>query len=80
MNLAAGQGHPAEIMDTSFSTQAMAIVYMVENHDKLKNNVIPVPDEIDNELARIKLRTLGISIDKLTEDQYNYIHSWQEGT
>ncbi|AMH95503.1 adenosylhomocysteinase AhcY2 [methanogenic archaeon ISO4-H5] len=80
MNLAAGQGHPAEIMDTSFSTQAMAIVYMVENHDKLKNNVIPVPDEIDNELARIKLRTLGISIDKLTEEQYNYIHSWQEGT
>ncbi len=80
MNLAAGQGHPAEIMDTSFSTQAMAIVYMVENHDKLKNNVIPVPDEIDDELARIKLRTLGISIDKLTEEQYNYIHSWQEGT
>ena len=80
MNLAAGQGHPAEIMDTSFSTQAMAIVYMVENHDKLTNNVIPVPDEIDNELARIKLRTLGISIDKLTEEQYNYIHSWQEGT
>ena len=80
MNLAAGQGHPAEIMDTSFSTQAMAIVYMVENHDKLKNNVIPVPDGIDDELARIKLRTLGISIDKLTEEQYNYIHSWQEGT
>ncbi|MEE3363298.1 MAG: adenosylhomocysteinase [Methanomethylophilus sp.] len=80
MNLAAGQGHPAEIMDTSFSTQAMALVYMVENHDKLKNNVIPVPDEIDDELARIKLRTLGISIDKLTEEQYNYIHSWQEGT
>ena len=80
MNLAAGQGHPAEIMDTSFSTQAMAIVYMVENHDKLANNVIPVPDEIDNELARIKLRSLGIEIDKLTEEQYNYIHSWQEGT
>ena len=80
MNLAAGQGHPAEIMDTSFSTQAMAIVYMVENHDKLSNNVIPVPDEIDNELARIKLRSLGIEIDTLTEEQYNYIHSWQEGT
>ena len=80
MNLAAGQGHPAEIMDTSFSTQAMAIVYMVENHDKLSNQVIPVPDEIDNELARIKLRSLGIEIDTLTEEQYNYIHSWQEGT
>ncbi len=80
MNLAAGQGHPAEIMDTSFSTQAMAIVYMVENHDRLKNEVIPVPDEIDYELARIKLRSLGIEIDSLTEEQYNYIHSWQEGT
>ena len=80
MNLAAGQGHPAEIMDTSFSTQAMAIVYMVENHDKLANEVIPVPDSIDQELARIKLDTLGISIDRLTEEQYNYIHSWQEGT
>lgn len=80
MNLAAGQGHPAEIMDTSFSTQAMAIVYMVENHDKLANEVIPVPDKIDNELARIKLATLGIEIDNLSEEQYNYIHSWQEGT
>ncbi|MCQ2070379.1 MAG: adenosylhomocysteinase [archaeon] len=80
MNLAAGQGHPAEIMDTSFATQARAIVYMVENHDKLANEVIRVPDEIDNELALVKLRTLGIEIDSLTEDQYNYIHSWQEGT
>ena len=80
MNLAAGQGHPAEIMDTSFSTQAMAIVYMVENHDRLANEVIPVPDKIDNELARIKLATLGIEIDTLSEEQYNYIHSWQEGT
>ena len=80
MNLAAGQGHPAEIMDTSFSTQAMAIVYMVENHDRLANEVIPVPDKIDNELARIKLATLGVEIDTLSEEQYNYIHSWQEGT
>ncbi len=80
MNLAAGQGHPAEIMDTSFSTQAMAIEYMVENHDALPNGVIRVPDEIDEKLARIKLDTLGISIDSLTDEQYNYIHSWQEGT
>lgn len=80
MNLAAGQGHPAEIMDTSFATQARAIVYMVENHDKLANEVIRVPDEIDNELALVKLRTLGITIDTLTEEQYNYIHSWTEGT
>ncbi|MCQ2078692.1 MAG: adenosylhomocysteinase [archaeon] len=80
MNLAAGQGHPAEIMDTSFATQARAIEYMVANHDKLSNEVIRVPDEIDNELAMIKLRTLGIEIDTLTEEQYNYIHSWTEGT
>lgn len=80
MNLAAGQGHPAEIMDTSFATQARAIEYMVANHDRLGNEVIRVPEEIDNELALVKLRTLGISIDTLTEEQYNYIHSWQEGT
>lgn len=80
MNLAAGQGHPAEIMDTSFSTQAMAIRYMVENHGRLDKGVIPVPASIDDELARIKLSTLGISIDSLTEEQYRYIHSWQEGT
>lgn len=80
MNLAAGQGHPAEIMDTSFSTQAMGIVYMVENHDKMENKVYSVPDEIDLELASIKLRTMGISIDTLTKEQYAYTHSWQEGT
>ena len=80
MNLAAGQGHPAEIMDTSFATQARAIVYMVQNHERLANEVIRVPDEIDNELALVKLKTLGIEIDTLTDEQYNYIHSWQEGT
>ena len=67
-------------MDTSFATQARAIVYMVQNHERLGNEVIRVPDEVDNELAMIKLRTLGIEIDTLTDEQYNYIHSWQEGT
>lgn len=80
MNLAAGQGHPAEIMDTSFSTQAMAIEYMASHHQELPKEVVPVPDGIDTGLARIKLSTLGISIDTLTDEQYRYIHSWQEGT
>ena len=80
MNLAAGQGHPAEIMDTSFATQAMGIVHMVREHDRMGPGVHRIPDSIDDRLARIKLRTLGIEIDTLTEEQYDYIHSWQEGT
>ena len=80
MNLAAGQGHPAEVMDTSFASQAMGIVYMVNNHERMSCQVYRVPDEIDNEIATIKLRSLGIEIDSLTPEQYDYIHSWQEGT
>lgn len=80
MNLAAGQGHPAEIMDTSFATQAMGIVYMTENYSKMEPGVHRIPDSIDDRLARIKLRTLGIEIDTLTDEQYEYINSWQEGT
>jgi len=80
MNLAAGQGHPAEIMDTSFSTQALGIEYMVNHHSELKNQVYRVPDDIDTAIARIKLASLGISIDSLTDSQLHYINSWQEGT
>ncbi len=80
MNLAAGQGHPAEIMDTSFATQAMGIVYMSQNYKDMKADVHRIPDSIDDRLARIKLKTLGIEIDSLTDEQYDYIHSWQEGT
>ena len=80
MNLAAGQGHPAEIMDTSFASQAMGIVYMVEHHKEMSPGVFRVPEEIDTEIARIKLASLGIKIDVQTKEQYDYIHSWQEGT
>ena len=80
MNLAAGQGHPAEIMDTSFASQAMGIVYMVQHHDEMAPGVFRVPEEIDTEIARIKLASLGIKIDVQTKEQYDYIHSWQEGT
>ncbi len=80
MNLAAGQGHPAEIMDTSFSTQALGVVYLAEHHGEMGNRVYPVPDEIDDEVARIKLKQWGVHIDRLSKEQYAYIHSWQEGT
>lgn len=80
MNLAAGQGHPAEIMDTSFSTQALGVVYLAEHHGEMGNRVYPVPDEIDDEVARIKLKQWGVRIDRLSKEQYAYIHSWQEGT
>ena len=75
MNLAAGQGHPAEIMDTSFSTQALGVVYLAEHHGEMGNRVYPVPDEIDDEVARIKLKQWGVRIDRLSKEQYAYIHS-----
>ena len=75
-----GQGHPAAIMDTSFASQAMGIVYMVQHHDEMAPGVFRVPEEIDTEIARIKLASLGIKIDVQTKEQYDYIHSWQEGT
>ncbi|MDO5862166.1 MAG: adenosylhomocysteinase [Thermoplasmata archaeon] len=80
MNLGAGQGHPAEIMDMSFATQALGLVYMVNNHDRMDNEVRAVPEEIDSEIARIKLRSMGVEIDSLTEAQVSYITGWEEGT
>lgn len=80
MNLGAGQGHPAEIMDMSFATQALGLVYMVNNHDRMDNGVRAVPAEIDEEIARIKLRSMGVEIDSLTDAQVSYITGWEEGT
>ncbi|MDR2866953.1 MAG: adenosylhomocysteinase [Methanomassiliicoccaceae archaeon] len=80
MNLAAGQGHPAEIMDTSFATQALAIEYLAKNWKKMDRKVHTVPEYMDNEIAKIKLRTMGISIDELTEEQKRYMSGWEEGT
>lgn len=77
VNLAAGDGHPVEIMDMSFAIQALSAVYLVENKDKqLKNTVINVPEEIDNEVARRKLKFWGLNIDKLTNEQEKYIGSY----
>lgn len=76
-NIAAADGHPAEIMDLSFAVQAMSALYIKENHDKLENKVIDVSAEIDDVIARRRLAAWGIEIDELTEDQKNYLESWQ---
>jgi adenosylhomocysteinase len=80
MNLAAGQGHPAEIMDMSFATQALGIEYMTKNYQDLQPVVHRVPDFIDTKIASIKLASLGVQIDKLTDEQIKYNTGWQEGT
>ncbi len=77
VNLAAGDGHPVEIMDISFALQALSILYLVDNHGKLENRVYRVPEEIDREVAEMKLRTLGIEIDRLTPQQEEYLGSWE---
>jgi len=80
INLAAAEGHPALVMDMSFANQALAAEYAVEHAAELERKVYPVPDEIDSEIARVKLETMGISIDRLTEEQAKYLASWSEGT
>ena len=80
INLAAAEGHPAIVMDMSFANQALAAEYAVENAGKLERKVYVVPDEIDREIARLKLQTMGIEIDQLTEEQAKYLASWDEGT
>ena len=80
MNLAAGQGHPVEIMDMSFSIQALAMGHLVKHHAELKPQVYEIPKELDELVARIKLRTMGVEIDALTKDQVQYLSTWQEGT
>jgi adenosylhomocysteinase len=80
INLAAAEGHPAIVMDMSFANQALSAEYAVENAAVLERKVYPVPDEIDREIARLKLETMGITIDRLTEEQANYLASWNEGT
>jgi adenosylhomocysteinase len=80
INLAAAEGHPALVMDMSFANQALSAEYAVNNATELERKVYPVPEEIDSEIARLKLETMGISIDQLTEEQANYLASWDEGT
>ncbi|MBQ7702517.1 MAG: adenosylhomocysteinase [Candidatus Methanomethylophilaceae archaeon] len=80
MNLAAGQGHPAEIMDMSFAVQALSLEYLVKNHKDMKNGVYTVPNSIDVTIAEHKLKAMGVRIDSLSDEQRSYITGWQEGT
>lgn len=80
VNLSAAEGHPAAVMDMSFANQALSAEYIYKNGKKLEKKVYSVPEEIDREIARLKLETMGIKIDKLTKEQFKYLHSWQEGT
>jgi adenosylhomocysteinase len=80
INLAAAEGHPASVMDMSFANQALALEYLVKNKGELKPAIYPVPTEIDAEVGRLKLKSMDISIDKLTQEQQKYLNSWEEGT
>jgi adenosylhomocysteinase len=80
INLASAEGHPSSVMDMSFANQALATEYLVKYHQTLTKRVYPVPPEIDQEIARIKLLSMGIRIDQLTEDQQRYLNSWEKGT
>jgi adenosylhomocysteinase len=80
VNLAAAEGHPSSVMDMSFANQALAAEYLVKNGGKLENKVYPVPIDIDKEIARLKLESMGVRIDKLTEEQQKYLDSWEIGT
>ncbi len=80
INLASAEGHPASVMDMSFANQALTAEYLAKNSDQLENKVYTVPDEIDREIARLKLDAMGIEIDVLTAEQLKYLNSWEEGT
>ncbi|MDD4985967.1 MAG: adenosylhomocysteinase [Dehalococcoidales bacterium] len=80
INLAAAEGHPASVMDMSFANQALCLKYIAENSGNLKKKVYSVPEAIDKEIARLKLQSLGIQIDRLTPEQEQYLVSWKEGT
>lgn len=80
VNLAAAEGHPSEVMDMSFANQALSVEYILKNAGSMRATVYDVPREIDENVARLKLRMMGIKIDTLTEEQINYIRGWGEGT
>jgi len=80
VNLSAAEGHPASVMDMSFANQALCLEYMVKNRGSLDIRVHPVPEAIDKQVARLKLQSMGISIDSLTPEQKKYLTSWEQGT
>ncbi|BAJ63643.1 adenosylhomocysteinase [Anaerolinea thermophila] len=80
INLASAEGHPASVMDMSFANQALSVEYMLKHHAELEKKVYSVPEVIDQEIARLKLESMGIEIDTLTPEQVQYLNSWEEGT
>jgi adenosylhomocysteinase len=80
INLASAEGHPASVMDMSFADQALSLDYLVKNHTTLEKNVFKVPEELDKRVAKLKLESMGIKIDKLTPEQEEYLAGWSEGT
>lgn len=80
VNLATAEGHPSSVMDMSFANQALAAEYLVKNADSLSNKVYSMPKEIDDQIARLKLKSMNVEIDTLTEEQETYLNSWNEGT
>jgi adenosylhomocysteinase len=80
VNLSAAEGHPAQVMDMSFANQALSAEFVVANAASLERRVYPVPEEIDKDIARLKLETMDVAIDELTEEQARYLASWDEGT
>jgi adenosylhomocysteinase len=80
VNLAAAEGHPSAVMDMSFANQALAAEYLLKNAGKLPKQVITLPEELDREIARLKLHAMGVKYDTLTPEQQKYLSSWEEGT
>jgi adenosylhomocysteinase len=80
INLAAAEGHPAAVMDMSFANQALAAEWVAKNHQTLERRVYDVPEEIDKEIARLKLQAMEVDIDVLTPEQEKYLASWESGT
>ena len=80
INLAAAEGHPASVMDMSFANQALSLEYLARNVDQFEKKVYSVPEQIDKEIAHLKLEAMGVSIDTLTPEQVKYLNSWEEGT
>jgi adenosylhomocysteinase len=80
VNLAAAEGHPSSVMDMSFANQALCSEWMVKHHRSLEKRVYTVPENIDREIARLKLKAMGVRIDALTDEQQTYLNSWNQGT
>jgi len=80
INLAAAEGHPASVMDMSFANQALSVEHLIKHAPELKSQVYSVPEHIDRNIAKLKLESMGVHVDKLTAEQEHYLASWDEGT